>query len=933
MQIKREAQLALFKYADAPPTHAAHRRVSWRAGTGKHADGYAHFRLSKRVDGMNFEFRVPAQAAGGCTKSATRIARICYVRAALLAKKGTLDRQYLMRFCERWLAKVCAKRQSKVFESNLFARVSLKKTQDLSTAKVKQNGKRKKAVDAIDAIDAIDVPEGHPAHKRVKWGTGKGGKAYFTLKDTQGSGPVHLEVTKQATGGSAEQAARIARLCFAHGTSKLAKHKHLARKLQTHRNQLLERLPYQGYLVQRCGSATKHEAPWWSGQPASMPTCDLNLSVAKTEYPVGAKPPPDKLRILKGLMNARQQVATNRRRGLCGASVYDGLPHEFAAYLRRKICPNVHRREDRTTRELHRLALAHARFALCKDDAERVHLQSLLVMNFGVWRFVGGTAAFARELGFLTNWGEQQRNQIRQIVLRAYKHNRVEDIFSDAYEGPCKLRRQLLIPNEAYLESVLYNTGPKARGKEPFVTYFSLFGKFRVLDELWALAPEVVAAAAIPDPSSNKTVSRPAATVLGRLPLFGRTEDLNAKGETGRVPTFFAKEVLQDLLDTPVFEGGRDQVADLRSFCPAGPGALDGLCQLYGLAERPLQRDAIPMMRAILHALSQKGSWTHGDPNSLELHDVQFMLCELQKFLADATKNNRDYPGARTVPHIGSLWSSWVSLVEEALVLQKVQPSFDGKCSKMSARESSDDPCSQLAFWVADWLSLPGRETHKSCTQLCSGDRIFISCVPARNRPKVKLGLDQKHRLRPCMSRENCAQPTVFILERASGSGAICYGDAVYLRSPAGAHLGPVNSVSVQVLGSPSSSERYDLGRRLTLHVVEGESNCKMGDLIHIGDPVRLHWHNDGKHSMVMDNVNGEIHLKTYVPAARPAQYELLELDGEPARVADKIHQAVKQAVQEGLQQKRLRETARGALEVVNHEEVRRRLIGIQTSM
>lgn len=65
-----------------------------------------------------------------------------------------------------------------------------------------------------------------------------------------------------------------------------------------------------------------------------------------------------------------------------------------------------------------------------------------------------------------------------------------------------------------------------------------------------------------------------------------------------------SKEIAQDLRDTPVLEGGREQTSDLRVHSLAGPGALAGLQVMYKLAKMPTQAQAMPMMHAILEDLT-----------------------------------------------------------------------------------------------------------------------------------------------------------------------------------------------------------------------------------------------------------------------------------------------------------------------------------------
>ena len=123
------------------------------------------------------------------------------------------------------------------------------------------------------------------------------------------------------------------------------------------------------------------------------------------EHGIGSKPPVRMLRHFYDMMNARETIAQKRRSGITGVQLYENLKPDMAAYFKRWCCPNVRRREDRTTRDFARLADVQTRWKLCESEAERERLKMLLVLNFAVWRLVGGTLLFARAVGFLTKLG------------------------------------------------------------------------------------------------------------------------------------------------------------------------------------------------------------------------------------------------------------------------------------------------------------------------------------------------------------------------------------------------------------------------------------------------------------------------------------------------------------------------------------------------
>jgi 5-hmdU DNA kinase, helical domain len=107
---------------------------------------------------------------------------------------------------------------------------------------------------------------------------------------------------------------------------------------------------------------------------------------------------------------------------------------------------------------------------------------------------------------------------------------------------------------------------------------------------------------------------RAVAVGLSRLPGFGGTG-------------FMAKEVLQDVIQTRVLAGATDR----NTWCPAGPGARRGLNRIF---TRPV-RAQIAEARALREMLALFAAAPTRLPSfmpSLELHDIQFQLCEFDKY-------------------------------------------------------------------------------------------------------------------------------------------------------------------------------------------------------------------------------------------------------------------------------------------------------------
>jgi hypothetical protein len=113
--------------------------------------------------------------------------------------------------------------------------------------------------------------------------------------------------------------------------------------------------------------------------------------------------------------------------------------------------------------------------------------------------------------------------------------------------------------------------------------------------------------------ASRKKSWRVVAERLRLIPGFGGTG-------------FMAKEVLQDLMHTPVLRNAIDQ----NTWCPAGPGARRGLNRIF---QRPVKQH-LPEAQALQEMLAlfgMAGSALAFFP-TLELHDIQFQLCEFDKY-------------------------------------------------------------------------------------------------------------------------------------------------------------------------------------------------------------------------------------------------------------------------------------------------------------
>ena len=71
-------------------------------------------------------------------------------------------------------------------------------------------------------------------------------------------------------------------------------------------------------------------------------------------------------------------------------------------------------------------------------------------------------------------------------------------------------------------------------------------------------------------------------------------------------------------------------MADHSSYCPVGPGSINGL-KLVFRRESIHPSESLPMIQA-LHSFAGD-FWTSGSALELDLHDIQFQLCEFQKLV------------------------------------------------------------------------------------------------------------------------------------------------------------------------------------------------------------------------------------------------------------------------------------------------------------
>lgn len=225
---------------------------------------------------------------------------------------------------------------------------------------------------------------------------------------------------------------------------------------------------------------------------------------------------------------------------------------------------NVKREHDRTTRWMRQ----HW------TRPNEVRPPGEIIFNCALFRYFG-TWEFAAALGWQIDW---QPNEV--IALAKRRSEEGLRVFTGAYIIPTLGRR-----------------GPKSEAVCTFV-----------LTPLWKAREKLGLIA-------TRTRSwRATAEHMRRMLGFGGTG-------------FLTKEVLQDVLHTPVLA----DAVDRNTWCPAGPGARRGLNRLAGRDLRASVGEPkllCEMRRLFDDASATLPSWMP----KLELHDIQFQLCEFDKY-------------------------------------------------------------------------------------------------------------------------------------------------------------------------------------------------------------------------------------------------------------------------------------------------------------
>tara|TARA_R110000787_G_scaffold156836_5_gene270793 strand:- start:1152 stop:2015 length:864 start_codon:yes stop_codon:yes gene_type:complete len=248
----------------------------------------------------------------------------------------------------------------------------------------------------------------------------------------------------------------------------------------------------------------------------------------------------------------------------------EGLPFPWSddPILNEYKFTNVKRAHDRTTMWFWNVLEDHA-------DAD----PAAILFNCALFRYFG-TMEFYDAIGWQGHWDEKAATRIKHYAKERLANK--ARVFTGAY--------------------VITNQGISAPKQDVVVDHF--------LTPFWQSCPKLC------------TMAR----TTGSWEVVAR-EMMKLKGFGGS--GFMTKEILQDALHTKVF----NNCSDLNTYCPAGPGALRGLGRLLG-SNTPgdmklKQKDAL---RYMIDIFDERVHFWPATYVELELHDIQFQLCEFDKY-------------------------------------------------------------------------------------------------------------------------------------------------------------------------------------------------------------------------------------------------------------------------------------------------------------
>jgi hypothetical protein len=200
--------------------------------------------------------------------------------------------------------------------------------------------------------------------------------------------------------------------------------------------------------------------------------------------------------------------------------------------------------------------------------------QHILLFNCALFRYFGTMEFF----DWQPVWNEAKGRATKNRA--AYRLSKKERVFTGAY--------------------VITNQGIKAPKQDVVVDYF--------------LTPFYEAAPRLCEVARQTRSWRLVAQEMMKLQGFGGTG-------------FMTKEVLQDAMHTSVLS----DCTDRNTWCPVGPGARRGLNRVFGRDKDHRQKEEKFLEELLQIFWKADENW----PDSwveLELHDIQFQLCEFDKY-------------------------------------------------------------------------------------------------------------------------------------------------------------------------------------------------------------------------------------------------------------------------------------------------------------
>lgn len=248
---------------------------------------------------------------------------------------------------------------------------------------------------------------------------------------------------------------------------------------------------------------------------------------------------------------------------------------------------NVKRAHDRTTRELITLYEAH------HDATPEVKL-----LNCAVNRYFG-TFEFAHAHGWLSSFNDDDRAHL--AILAEERRDNHLPVFTGAY---------------------IVTSGGMSGAKSDTVIR-------EYLAPLWEQSDRLV------DIAMEAQSWRDLIAAMRSVPGFAGSG-------------FMAKETVLDLAFCEFWKTSDGLPQDKNKWCPVGPGGRRGIARVLGLGPHGRQVDDEQCQDVLQELFEHRLKWWPPSWVELELHDIQFQLCEFDKYerarLGEGRPKNRYRP-------------------------------------------------------------------------------------------------------------------------------------------------------------------------------------------------------------------------------------------------------------------------------------------------